>query len=337
MEFAAPRGLTRLAALLAASAALAAAQTPARVGPVSQRKASMTPTPVDSSSPSAILRATHILLIRIESARPTPWAEGQRGPHRTVDLSLRLEEILKGRVREAQGSIVSTKVEQTGLAGTRIYALPGVWSGHPVDAGTRLVAFCTGSGDRAPDLLVEPLLESLLPADEALDDVRLAMRAERTTRLADILDLAKPAAAQLHYPFAEYLSAKAEGTLLMDREVFARLAQFVEDPSLSLIVRSTLVKNINAALLARDPVPTPFVSTWVATLFHVMGMPAASGIHDNILQVFLPNVVGISGGAAKRKASDLFRDAPAERERAERILAAYRGPAAQAVSQWLRE
>lgn len=289
-----------------------------------------------AESLSTILRSSHIFLIRVESSTPGPWIQRDGSPRREVRLQLRLEEILKGEVREPAGSIVPVLMAQTGRPGGRIYALPGVWSEHSIEPGTQLVAFSSGSTDRASVLLLEPSLKQLLPAAEALDDVRIAMDAERKRLpLSAIVDLAKSAAAKLDYTFAEYLSAKAETSLLASRDEFARLAHFVEEPALKPVVRATLVANISSTMTELAPAPTQFVSIWATTLIHVAGMPEAKDLSGNILTVYLPNLVGATGGAPKTKASDLFRNSPHDREVAERVAAA--NPGAEALRKWLRE
>src|SRR5919201_2591872 len=90
--------------------------------------------PVVPESPSLILRATHIILVRIASADVRPWANRADGmPERAADLVLELEEILKGDVDGHTGDRFRLEITQTGRPGTRVFALPGVWSDLPLD------------------------------------------------------------------------------------------------------------------------------------------------------------------------------------------------------------
>jgi hypothetical protein len=74
-------------------------------------------------------------------------------------------------------------------------------------------------------------------------------------------------------------------------------------------------------------------------MFHLIGLPQASALRSNIILVYLPNLLGFArGGAAGRKAEDVFRGIPEERQKAERALEGLRGqPAALTLLRWLRE
>src|SRR2546421_12684334 len=95
------------------------------------------------SSPSIVLRATHILLIRVEASTFGEWLPAPRGGvSRAVDLTLKLEEVLKGTTDEQPDDQVRIEVTQFATGTTRIMPMPGAWSNHKLDPGTRLVAFC---------------------------------------------------------------------------------------------------------------------------------------------------------------------------------------------------
>lgn len=292
------------------------------------------------NSPSLVLRSTHILLIRIESSQPEQWAPEPNGNlKRTVDLIIRLEEILKGTVREPTGGQVHIIVEQFGRPGTRYYAVPGVWSDHPIEPGTRLVAFCHGASDGAAELLREPSCQQLLPPEKSLADVRLALQAEaKDLTVPDALRLAEASAASLDYIFAEYVAAKLADSLLGDAGVFESLMRFIENPSLSIIARSALLTFVYSKVTAQDPAPKPYGQKLVVMMFHLIALPQASALHNNIISVYLPNLLGLSGGATRKKAEDLFQEIPGERQKLERILQEYRGEAStDALVKWLRE
>ena len=292
------------------------------------------------SSRSLVLRATHILLIQIVSSQASAWMTDQAAsPKRTVRLTVRLEEILKGAVQQPPGSEMSIQVDQIGRPGKRYYAVPGVWSDEPIDPGTRLVAFSSSPSDQAGVLLVEPSCIKVLLADKYLLDVKLAMQAETDKlTLPGLLKLAQPSAGSLDYVFAEYVVAKFDDSLLQDIDAFRLLMKFIENPTLSTVARSTLLTSVYHKLIAFDPAPMPYVQALTVTMFHLVALPQASALHDNILQVYLPNLLGLSGGGPPRKkAGDVFRGIPEERQKAERALQAYRGKVpADALMRWLR-
>lgn len=292
------------------------------------------------NSPSLVLRSTHILLIQIESSQPGQWVTDPNGNlKRTVDLTIRLEEILKGDVREPPGGQVRITVEQFGRPGTRYYAVPGVWSDQPIEPGAKLVAFCHGASNSAAELLCEPSCQQLLPPEKSLADVRLALQAEaKDLTVPDALKLAEPSAASLDYIFAEYVAAKLADSLLGDVGIFEALMKFIENPSLSGPTRSALLTFVYSKVTAQDPAPKPYGQKLAVMMFHLIALPQASALHNNIISVFLPNLLGLRGGATRKKAEALFQEIPVERQKAERILREYRGEAStNALMKWLRE
>lgn len=298
-------------------------------------------TTITPSSRSLVLRATHILLIRIVSSQVGPWITDQVGnPKRNAQLTIRLEEILKGTVQQSPGSEIRINIEQSRRAGTRYYVVSGVWSYQPIEPGSRLITFSSATGNRVSDLLVEPSCIRILRADEYLRDVRLAMKAEaEQLPLPILLKLAEPSVTSLNYVFAEYVTSKFDTSLLKDVDQFGVLMRFLEDPALPIVARSTLLTNIVSRVIAADPAPMPYVQALTVTMFHLVALPDALPLRDNIFEVYLPGLLGLSsGGVTKKKAVDVFRGIPEERQKAEGVLQKYRGEAAaDALMRWLRE
>src|SRR5262245_16780344 len=231
----------------------------------------------DKAEDSIIHRSSHILVIRVEISRAGNWESDENGnPRRFVNLTIRLMEILKGRLRETQGSQIQLRVSQTGRPGTRYYAVPGVWSDQTIDPGTQLVAFSRSSQTQTALLLVEPALQQLLRPEECLLDVRLAMQGEsQSLPLPQLLRIAEPNATSLDYIFAEYLAAVHSDRLLGSLSDFSALMSFMENPALSMSARSTLVKFVSSTLLAADPAPNRFLARGVLMMMRQLAMPEA--------------------------------------------------------------
>lgn len=276
---------------------------------------------------SIVLRSTHILVIRVDSAAAAEWELQPAGwLQRPLNVMVTLTEILKGVVREHVGDHVLVQATQYRVNTIWTVPTPGVWSEQPLDPGTQLVAFCRTDGDQAMEILRDPACEKLIVTGSALPDVRLASQAEsKSLSLSALFERAKPAARSLNYIFAEYLSAAYVKESLNDPEQFETLVQFLEDPDLSQIARSSLLASINSVLLT-GTIPPARIHRFVITLFRLLELPVASNLHDNIIGTYLPNLLGLHAEAVPtRAAADVFKDQTEERAKVERILQSYRG------------
>src|SRR5205823_355008 len=108
----------RMLALAGAAGGLAcAAQNRERKGTVMN---------VIPNSPSIVLRATHILLIRIEAAQIGEWTSPpDKWIERRARLTVALEETLKGNTREKPGEQVAATVTQFRNPSDWEIAVPG--------------------------------------------------------------------------------------------------------------------------------------------------------------------------------------------------------------------
>lgn len=294
--------------------------------------------PANADAQSLLLRSTHILLIRIESADVGPWVEDEGPTRRDIELHLVIEEVLKGTLSTGTDKLVTVKARQSRRVGTRYYALPGVWSEHDVGAGTRLVAFSISAKDAGGEVLSERRLQMLLSPEESLADVRLFREVEsKKLRLVEVLEQANRQASTLGFVFADYIGDRVETNEKLGAPELDAIRTHLEQPNLAPEPRSTLVGTVNSLLMASDPVPAPVLERWVTTLFHQIVIPSSSDA-DNIIQVYIPNMVGLSGGVKRKTAKVVFSEHPQEREQAEQILRNYKGPApAGKLLAWLGE
>lgn len=290
-------------------------------------------------SRSVILRSTHILLIRIESSEAGPWQPEPSGNLvRHVRLAVRLEQILKGEVVQKEGSQLRLEVQQLGRPGTRYYALSGAWTDQPIQPATRLVAFSSSESADAANLLVEPSCKEIIPAESSLVDARIALDTEsKHLSLSDSLRLAETSAGSLSYVFPEYVAARFQGSLLGSISEFSSLLRFIENHKLSSVARTTLLDfAVSEFGDVRSPSP-PLVLKFVVTLFNLIAMPEAAALHDNLIGVYLPEVLRWNHLDGKLSASQVFQGAPSERARAEAIINGYHGNAStEALKVWLK-
>lgn len=241
-------------------------------------------------SSSIVLRATHILVIRIESSVAGEWTPSPDGwLRREAQLTVLLEERLKGDTREDAGTSLPLRVTQYANPSLWTTGVPGVWSEVSIEPGSRLVAFSHSEGDRTAVLLIEPACELLL-AESALADVRLALRAEAGEMdLAALVEEAGKIAGSLGHLFVEYLLEAYGDAALRSPETFEPLAQLLEHPGLSLVARATLLSQLTSRLLAgaADPACRERLALAMEGL---LGLEAAAPLHDNIRDTFLPNL-----------------------------------------------
>jgi len=290
-------------------------------------------------SPSLVLRSTHVLLIRIASSQIQPWDAAPDGlKRRSVHLDVVLEETVKGSTRQQSGEHVAVTVPQFQRPmGFGIVSVPGIWTDKPVEPGTRLLVFASSAGDDLAALLVEPQCRDIVPAEEALAGVRLAMRAEtEPLRIPELLNQAIASAASLDYIFIEYLSTKFAQPVVAQPDTFALLLRLLETPPLPDVPRSALLRMMFDELMASKIFSDKNFNAFAIAMFHLLGSREAAALHENIASMYLPNLLGLSGGVFPRTADYVFREHPEERERARQILHTYRdGAAVDKLRGWL--
>ena len=296
--------------------------------------------PIVPESPSLILRASHILLVRIVSAETRPWTTRADGlPERSADLLLELEEVLKGDVGVHAGDRFRLTITQAGRPGSRVFALPGVWSELPLDTGVRYVTFSTSAQHKVVDVLQPPSLVRVAPESEALLDVRTAVIAE-TERLSLPRTLERIPEAdrgRLNHFFGEYVAARLHEVISGPPNGFDVIMRFAEDPKLSPVCRTIIVEAAHTQLAGSDA-PQPVLARFVRAAFHLAAMPEAADMHDSLLSDMLPQLLALGSSRPVITATQVFAGADAERQQAEQILSRSSDrPGAQRLLQWLRQ
>jgi hypothetical protein len=290
-----------------------------------------------SDSASVVLRSTHILLVEIVVASPSEWQpQPRRTQQRIVRLKLGMQEVLKGEIDEAVGTTVTTDVDQIEIVGSRLFAVPGVWSGNPVTPGTQLVVCSRSTSRKAAEILREANTTAVFPAGEELEEIRWALECEKERwPLPDSLDrLAQRSHAGALS--AEYLAARLGEVLYADPAGFSRLMDTLESPGFPEPLREILVRAVFSRLLLNDPTPPVFAERTIIGSFRLLALPEASALANNLVGTYLPNLLGLEGGATAKTASETFRRFPEEQAKAEQRLRVFTGPASTArLQDWL--
>lgn len=293
---------------------------------------------VVANSPSLILRASHILVGTIESVVERPWAARKpSGEERSVPLTLKLDEVIKGTATQKPGESITIDVSQV-----RYFVPwsppPGAWSSVSLQPRSRVVVFArTGSHDAAV-VLDDPSALRIMPPEEGLTDVHLAQVGEEgALTLAEFLARAKPMAPELGELFADYLWARYGAEAMADPGEFELVARLLEEPGLNQMARTTLVMTLPTSVLAQEPPASRQLNRLALAFFHLLAMPEARKLHDNIVGTYLPNLLDLPGGTP-RPSSSVFHDSPGERTRAEKALAAYKGSeSVEPLVMWIRQ
>jgi hypothetical protein len=128
---------------------------------------------------------------------------------------------------------------------------------------------------------------------------------------------------------------------LAPREIFALVMAVLERQDLQVRTRANLVnavlQGIYSASFVESPNTNYHQNRLVIALFRAALTPEGADTRDNILSVYLPNLIGLTGGATRRSAEEVFHDFPGEREKIRQMLAPYAGEAASAkLTAWLQ-
>jgi len=272
---------------------------------------------VRSDSKSIVLRSTHILLIEVIGAPAGPWAPSRPGlKSRSVDLSLRVVETLRGRLDPEPAGAVRISITQYDYAGElMMQPLPGPWPRGDFMPGTAWVAFAHTEESRAERILVEPACTQVVPAAPVLAGLRIAAQAERgNLPLAQTLALAGPDTARLDPIFAGFLWGKYGDRAMASQPEFNARADFTERKGLQDRARQALVQGgYDLVKLKGDETPGR-THRLALTMFRVLLMPEAADLHENLIETYLPNLLGIASGLPHQEASAVFKGHESERE-----------------------
>src|SRR5205085_254653 len=117
---------------------------------------------------------------------------------------------------------------------------------------------------------------------------------------------------------------------------FDAVMRFVEDPRLSGLCRTVVFEAAQTQIAGSDA-PRPMLARFVRTAFHLLALPEAAAMHDQISGDMLPQLLGLAGAAPTITAEQAFSGAAAERSQAEQQPARSRNqPQAQQLLRWPR-
>jgi hypothetical protein len=280
----------------------------------------LTPT---AAPKSIVLRSTHILLIEVITANAGPWAPSSPGLiSRSVDLSLHVSEALRGKLDPAPGGPVHISITQSDYDGElMMQPLPGAWARVELLPGTALVVFAESDEVRVERILSEPACTRVVPAEPVLSGLRIAGQAEAgDLPLGRTLALAALDTDRLDSTFAEFLWDKYGDGAVASQGDFNLLADFAERKGFDAGTRQALLKGgYDLVGLYGDATPERAQRLALA-MFRVLQMPEAADLRENLINTYIPNLLGITSGLPHQAASRVFRDHETDRNSVKSFL-----------------
>ena len=255
---------------------------------------------------SIIIGSSHILLVQLEKVETGEWTSANRRMKtRGVKLGVRVVEILKGKVSK---NSVEIDVEQNEPAIPRTFAVPGVWSGKQLLPETRLLVFSQSDSHDPTVLLTEPAVREILEPEDTLVEVRFALEAENGGWPPEkVASKAKERLANPGTVFALYLYCRLEETCFDHPTAFETIMDYLESPELSTRFKGLVLAKTYSKLSLSDPAPTPFVRVLVHATFRILEQAEASSLEQQMIGVYLPNLLGIEGAGTKKATRRYFR------------------------------
>jgi len=284
----------------------------------------MTDRQPDRDSPSEVRRSSHLFVADVWECRLGDWAPLPDSPlvTRFVELSLGLEQVLKGRIDQICGESATICVQQRGTGSRRVADDYGVWSKVDVRRGQRLVAFCDSTSSDLAELLQPPRCLHLATPD-VLPDLRTCLDLEgRPLSPAELVTRVSPLLAWRGGILARYLWARAGEAALADPSLFALPMQIVERPKTSAEAREVLTLAAYEALSLCETPPREQVLQLARSMLIMLTLPEAQAMHENLARVYLPNLLGLGRGRAELAASAVFTEGSGTRARIHELLAA---------------
>ena len=293
---------------------------------------------VQSDSKSIVVRSTNIVLVDVVRAVAGEWAASRPGlKSRNVELTLRAAEQFRGKLDPPPAGEVQVSITQFDYAGElRMQPLPGVWPGVPLAAGMSLVIYSSSQDARIEKVIDAATL--VVEAETVLSGLRIVSKAEsQNLHLDAVLALAAPEAPKLDSSFADFMWAEYGDQALASVNQFNLLADFTERKDLTIETRQSFLKG-GYDLVGLHGDGTPALAQRLArTMVHLLTIPGTEDLHENLIETFLPNLLGITSELPPQKSADVFRDHETDRAALDAFLRHDKTEAGAVLLKWLHQ
>jgi hypothetical protein len=188
------------------------------------------------------------------------------------------------------------------------------------------------------ELLAEPACRKLEAAEAALPDLALASRTGKPPLpLAALIERTFAERDQFGYLFAQYLSARIAESLFHRQEDLDAVLRLIADPQLAERARWILLTDLYSQFLLLDPAPIGAVEQLLSATFRTLALPEAASLRSPMYSTYVPNLLGLEGGALKKSAREVYAGKPDELRAAEALLQSQQEqPGATVVLDWIR-
>src|SRR5262249_15014221 len=145
----------------------------AAAAPISTSRQETVMKRIVSDSPSHLLRATHVLVIAINSVDAGEWTDDPAtgGVSRSLKVEVTLETIAKGVTKQPAGAVILTTIQQFATGTSRIAAVPGAWSRRQIEPGKEFVTFAVTDSDDAAEIVRDPACQLAMNSGDSLTDL----------------------------------------------------------------------------------------------------------------------------------------------------------------------
>jgi hypothetical protein len=274
----------------------------------------------DPGSFSRIATSTHIVEVQLQEYAASEWRPDDQLAldKRDVSATVRVRRIWKGELAVPPNTVVPIQFTQYAYRNVIRFALPGPWSRHTLIPGAGYFLFSIGS---TIDVLEEPQLFFVETAEAAATDVELADRSGcPPTRLGVLLDETGAELPRFGALFAEYVASRIPEMFFDYPGDYHRLFQMMESAAASFQVRWIWLRETIGWISSMDPAPPLFLAR---TVFGCLRIAAVAGndMRQAILAVYLPNLLGLSGGLTPKRASEVFQGLASTRQQSRDLLA----------------
>jgi len=261
---------------------------------------------------SEVLDAATIVQVVVDDAALGAWTAepGTGSERRTGTVTVRLADVLKGRITEPVGTSVTIDVVLRRTGGARLGDVEGAWSHVPTDPGARLVAFCDAGTRTLAVALTEEHCQRLIVSGPVLADLRLAIALQRRSPTADrLLAEAERQRGDGGAVFARYVWVAAREALRASLDRFDRLMTVAEDPATRVEAQETYLVSAYEDITFTAAYPAEHRARLARAMLASTLDPRLGELRATLLGVYVPNLLA-TAGPGPLTADDVFGAAP---------------------------
>ena len=256
---------------------------------------------------------------------------------RTGTVTVRLADVLKGRIADPVGASVTVDVVLRRTGGARLGDVVGLWSHVPTDPGARLVAYCDAGTRSLAVALTDAHCVRLTESGPVLADLRTAVALQRRSPTADrLLTVAAEQRATGGAVLAQYVWVATREAVRASLDRFDRLMQVAEDPSTRVEAQEAYLVSAYEDVTFTDAYPPEHRSRLVRAMLRCALDPRLGALRAQLLGTYVPNLLA-SAAAGPVTADDVFGGADTLRDQVRAELDDPRAPATTSpvLSAWL--